>query len=967
MARDILTDRTFDANEIRRATYTIQTNIACCLGWVVINIVAARLLSHARLMGLSGAAVGMIACWLIALRDLRRGHVIRGVMNYVISGLGLLLVMGLFVPELSILFAFATFIFLAFGLSYAGRSTAGVVVGAAVFVAAALLFTSQVLRMKSGVNPDLLRWVNAIGMTMALAIDGVSFVALRATLEGRAQRLKEAKEQLQTSEERLRLAQQVAGVGTFERDIRSETVRWTPEIEALYGLPPGAFDNKRTSWESTVHPQDLATARSAAARAYQTMRPEGAEWRVIWPDGSTRWLEGRFQVLTDDEGNPERMVGVNIDITQRKDADERRRRAELALRENQEGLRITLNSIGDAVMATDGAGYVTRMNPVAERLTGWSLGNAIGKKLDEVFQIRNEETGEPLENPVEKVLRENRVIGLANHTVLVASDGIERVIADSGAPIRDECSEVHGVVLVFHDQTEQRRATRELERSEARFRRLYEAGIIGIIRTDLEGNILQSNDAFAKLLGYTAEEFLPGSVRWHELTPPYWRELDDRALEELKTTGVATPWEKELIRKDGAVVPVLVGVATLDAAASECIAFILDLTERKRTEKAVLDKERAEMANLAKTRFLANMSHELRTPLNAIMGFSEMLELESAGPLTATQKQYVSYVLQGGRHLLMLINDILDLSKVEAGHLALSIEQVSAEAIANDVYELVSPLAEEKRLTLTRSFGSALPAISVDALRFRQILYNLLSNAIKFTPPDGRVLFSVEAVGSTVHFAIEDNGVGIREEDRSRLFREFERLESTRTLDVEGTGLGLAITKKLVELHGGSIAVESQAGRGSTFTVTLPRESFAERDIQFANSHPPNAAAALVLVVETDRASRRLFHDVLRARGHRVLEATSVGEAVALLEGEAPDLILADERASGGGSMEILRVVRARPTMRGVPVVATTTATFHENSRSVVASGFDGVIVKPIDTFRVGREIERLVRRPTVR
>jgi PAS domain S-box-containing protein len=271
-----------------------------------------------------------------------------------------------------------------------------------------------------------------------------------------------------------------------------------------------------------------------------------------------------------------------------KDETEIRATAE-RLRRSEEDLRITLHSIGDSVIATDGQGRVTHMNPVAQALTGWSLAEASGRALREVFDIRHETTGEPIEGPIERVLREGVVVGLANHTVLVARDGTERAIADSGAPIRDAEGDIRGVVLVFHDQSEQRAAERAAQRSEARFRRLAEAGILGIIVVDFAGNVLDANDAFLAMVGYTRDELVAGEVRWADMTPPEWRALDELAVAQLKATGAAPAWEKEYVRKDGTRLPILVGVTVLDD--DTCIAFILDLTVRKRAEAALRESE----------------------------------------------------------------------------------------------------------------------------------------------------------------------------------------------------------------------------------------------------------------------------------------------------------------------------------------------------------------------------------------
>jgi PAS domain S-box-containing protein len=258
------------------------------------------------------------------------------------------------------------------------------------------------------------------------------------------------------------------------------------------------------------------------------------------------------------------------------------------------------------------------------------------------------------------------------------------------------------------------------------------------------------------------------------------------------------------------------------------IAF-RDINERKRAQSLMEEqaqelaraKERAERESRYKSQFLANMSHEFRTPLNAIIGFSELLDEQTMGPLNERQREFVGYVIQGGRHLLALINDILDLSKVEAGRMQLSCDWVSPEALVEDVRQMVKPLADKQGVHLMLKVAESLPPVYADAIRLKQILYNLLSNGIKFNHRHGKVELNVSCEEDLLFWRVTDTGMGIREEDLSRLFREFERIEH-RGPKPEGTGLGLALTKRLVELHGGTIQVESLIGQGSTFTVRLP-------------------------------------------------------------------------------------------------------------------------------------------------
>jgi signal transduction histidine kinase len=386
---------------------------------------------------------------------------------------------------------------------------------------------------------------------------------------------------------------------------------------------------------------------------------------------------------------------------------------------------------------------------------------------------------------------------------------------------------------------------------------------------------------------------------------------------------------------------------------------------REAAESALREKARAEAASQAKSLFVANMSHELRTPLNAIIGFSELLIEGIAGDMSERQVEFVEHVLEGGRHLLTLISDVLDLSKVEAGRMELSREPVQLASVCELVHNTVLPLAAKRGVQLSTEVPEGLPELSADPLRLRQILYNLLSNAIKFTPAGGRASVEARARGAELEIVVRDTGFGIREQDLPRLFREYEQVAAQNTERAGGTGLGLALTKRLVELHGGSIAVSSKLGEGTVFSVRLPSHVRETPAAAPPSLRPPGTGAvsllppvaSRILLVEDDPYSERLVRQALEHRGHQVLQADSLVEAKALLE-KAPALVLTGVSLPGGMGEMFLEEVRKHPTLHALPVLALTALAMQGDRERLLAAGFDGYLSKPVAFRQLVREVE---------
>jgi PAS domain S-box-containing protein len=392
-----------------------------------------------------------------------------------------------------------------------------------------------------------------------------------------------------------------------------------------------------------------------------------------------------------------------------------------------------------------------------------------------------------------------------------------------------------------HFEDESRRIREELVRTEteARFQKLIYSNIIGVVFGDLAGHFTDANDAFLRMLDYSRSELKAGKLRSEVLTPPEWRDRDAQAMLELRRTGSVTPFQKELLRKDGSRLPVTLGLVLLEGS-EMMVGFVLDRTEqviaegeaRKHTEaieQANRDlahaKEQAEQSSRAKSSFLANMSHELRTPLNSIIGFAELLYDGLVLPGSPEHQEFLGEILTSGRHLLQLINDILDLSKVEAGKLEFRPRAVNIEKVIGEVIGVLRPTASVKKILIQIEVQPDLGEVIIDADRLKQVLYNYLSNALKFTSAEGKIVVRVCAEGCDVfRLEVEDTGIGIAQEDLARLFADFQQLDAGTAKRHAGTGLGLALTKRLVEAQGGQVGARSALGRGSNFYAQFPRQ-----------------------------------------------------------------------------------------------------------------------------------------------
>lgn len=511
-------------------------------------------------------------------------------------------------------------------------------------------------------------------------------------------------------------------------------------------------------------------------------------------------------------------------------------------------LAAIVESSDDAIIGESLEGVVTSWNGGAERIFGYSAGEAVGRRIQSLIWPANDDERD--EDLLRRVLRRERIDHF--ETVRRHKDGTRIPVSLSMSPVFDSTGTLIGVAKIARDitsrvameqsllatsdrvraLTEQEAGARAASLADRRFRELIENAPDGIVQVDDTGSILLSNRTAETLFGYDRDELLGRSV--DELVPAAHRPSHADRRARFAHAGVTRPMGMGLDlyarRKDGSEFPVEISLSPVKTEAGVHVtAVIRDVTERKRIQEQVRTLQESYMAELEarqkeaerlnhlKNEFLASVSHELRTPLHTILGFTDLLSEELEGPLNETQRQFVQHIHRDSEHLLGLINDVLDLSRIESGGLKLNTESLLLREAILDAVSGIKPHADAKSVDLQAEHPGDLHVVA-DPVRLRQILYNLLSNAVKFTAAGGRVTVRAITDGTAVRITVADTGIGMSQEQQAQIFDRFYQVSNK----TGGTGLGLAICRQLVEMQGGAISVESVLGGGSQFHFELP-------------------------------------------------------------------------------------------------------------------------------------------------
>ena len=702
--------------------------------------------------------------------------------------------------------------------------------------------------------------------------------------------------------------------------------------------------------------QDRAIALDETFRTRATHRVSGV---VHFRHAPPRHIETTYIAMQSAADDAPRVLMVSRDVTDRE-------RDRQALEESEEYLRQTLCATDDAIFATDADGPD---EPV--RFNNQSLLDLLGVKLGPAERLTPRLV---MEGAARIFAEADAEVELIRRIIQQQQVHVSRVPLKDGRVLlrRFAPAHVQGRTLrvwSFRDVTAELKAVQALEQSEADQRALLDAFPGFISCTSRDGFLTYANAAYVSMLGRPRDQVVGhtladvlGPARATALQPMVQRVL----------AGEVVSYELHVQHHANGpgldVHSTLMPGRNARTGAPVVYAFAVDITPRKRAELALIAaRDEAERANKAKSQFLSHMSHELRTPMNAILGFGQLLESDVQHPLTPQQQGWLGEILHGARHLLDLINEVLDFGRIESGRLELKPEPLLLSELVAESLALVRPLAQPRQVKLMHSTGPLDQAwVMADRTRIKQILLNLLGNGIKYNRLGGQLQLACRLEATEVWVGVQDTGPGITPEDQGRLFQPFERLGASHG-DVEGTGIGLALSRKLLQAMGGSIGLDSEPGLGSTFWFRLPRTaqpaSRLENPAQASAQPADMEGVRTVLYIEDNPVNVALMEAMLgRLPGVRLVSASVPAEGLQLAQQLQPALVLMDISMPGMDGFEALARLRANEATRGLRVVAVSAHALPADIEAARVAGFESYLTKPLSLESLLSTVQQALR-----
>ena len=760
-------------------------------------------------------------------------------------------------------------------------------------------------------------------------------------------------------EARLAAAEEIASLGGHTQDLKTGELVLSPGLRRIHGLSPDqpfSLDQLK----DLVLPEDRPRVSAVFDRAIRHCEPYEVEFRTRRvSDDATRWVFVHGGVVRAQDGSPSLLFGLTRDVTERHQSEE-------ALRESESLLRTMLKSLPMDFWARDMEGRVILQSDRSVDLWGDLRGTGqedtrFDPETHAVWQENNRQAlmGDTVQGDVE----------------LVLPSGRRRIFHNVVAPIRDQGG-ICGILGMNMDITDSELQAQALVESERRYRQLVDLSPLPIL-VHSKGRVVFANPAAARTLAAPSPEDLVGMDAM-ALIHPEGQDLSRQRMEQVYAKqGDAPLIRQRFLRLDGEVIDVDLLAAMVDYQGRPAAqAVFVDVTARRAAEEALLRaKEAAESANRAKSEFLANMSHEIRTPLNGIIG---MLQLLGATRLDPEQAFYAGTAQDSGRHLLSIINDVLDLSRLQAKRLVLRPTLCDLEDLARQVLASFGGQARENRVALDLVLDPAVPTpVLCDGARLRQVLLNLMGNALKFTE-NGSVcleiaLLPAEEPELRLYFCVQDTGIGIPEDKLQDIFESFTQVDGSLSRRYQGAGLGLSIARHLVAGLGGSVSIDSEPGRGTSVAFSIRAERVdLEGDAAGKRFGPvPRQPAAMagprsprVLVVEDDRINQMLFRRMLEKMGLRAASATNGREALDMLENGDFDCLLMDVQMPVMDGLAATKAIRNSNTLgpkAGVPIVALTAHAMRGDRERFLAAGMTAYLSKPVDFTDLARTLREVL------
>ena len=640
------------------------------------------------------------------------------------------------------------------------------------------------------------------------------------------------------------------------------------------------------------------------------------------------------------------------------------------------------NSANFSSIATDEKGVIQIFNVGAERMLGYAAADVLNKTtpadISDPLEViaRAKALSLELSTPITPgfealVFKASRGIEDIYELTYIRKDGSRFPAIVSVTALRDAQDTIIGYLLIGTDNTarkeieaEQKQLSQRLRDHQFYTRSLFESNIDALMTTDPSGIITDVNKQMEALTGCTRDELIGAPFKGYFTVP----ELAEAGIKLVLRNKKVTNYELTARARDGRETLVSLNAATLydrDRRLQGVFAAARDVSERKRLDQILLEKNLelegaralAEKANLAKSDFLSSMSHELRSPLTAIVGFAQLMESSAADPPSPEQKESLAQILQAGWHLLTLINEILDLAKVESRQVPLSVEPVSLDECLAECRDMIVPQAEDRGIRMVFPEFKTPCYVLADRTRVKQVIINLLSNAVKYNRPQGTVTVDCAAAGpERIRISIRDTGAGLSPEDQAKLFQPFNRL-GQEACGEEGTGIGLVVAKRLVELMGGVIGVESVVGEGCLFHFELSSASGlpahaepAEASVRVSPPASRDGQLRTVLYVEDNPANLKLVEQIIaRHPDLHLLTAVNGSDGIALARSSLPDVILMDINLPGLNGYEVLKRLRADPATQHIPAIAVSANAMPPDVERGLNAGFIRYLTKPID------------------